>query len=82
MLPLLKSGELTVEVYVQPLLARIKHRYHVVKAWAFLNADFILEQARKLNQIPTKKREPLHDIPVGVKDVIFTKGKLPYSSSD
>ncbi|PVH89444.1 amidase family protein [Cadophora sp. DSE1049] len=72
-LPLLKSGELTVEAYARSLLARIKQRDHVVKAWAFLDPEFVLEQAKKLDQIPAEERGPLHGIPVGVKDVIFTK---------
>lgn len=75
-LPLLKSGELTVEAYARSLLDRIKQRDHVVKAWAFLDPEFVLEQAKKLDQIPAEKRGPLHGIPVGVKDVIFTKGIL------
>ncbi len=73
-LPLLKNGELTVEAYARSLLGRIQLRDHVVKAWAFLDPEFVLEQAKKLDQIPPEKRGPLHGIPVGVKDVIFTKG--------
>ncbi|KAK6582389.1 hypothetical protein PZA11_004797 [Diplocarpon coronariae] len=72
-LPLLKSGELTVEGYARSLLARIKLHDHVVKAWAFLDPEFVLEQARKLDQVPAGERGPLHGIPVGVKDVIFTR---------
>ncbi|KAG4439657.1 hypothetical protein IFR05_004854 [Cadophora sp. M221] len=72
-LPLLKFGELTVESYARSLLSRIAKRDHVVKAWAFLDREFIISQARKLDQIPPEKRGPLHGIPVGVKDVIFTK---------
>ncbi|KAK0104162.1 hypothetical protein ONS96_005256 [Cadophora gregata f. sp. sojae] len=72
-LPLLKSGELTVEAYARSLLTRIKHRDHVVKAWAFLDPDFVLEQAKRLDRLPADERGPLHGVPVGVKDVIFTK---------
>jgi len=81
-LPLLKSGELTVEAYARSLLARIKQRDHVVKAWAFLDPEFVLEQAKKLDQIPAEQRGPLHGIPVGVKDVIFTKGTFCCSSDN
>lgn len=73
-LPLLKSGELTVEAYARSLLSRIAQRDHVVKAWANLDPEFVLSQARELDQVPLEKRGPLHGIPVGVKDVIFTKG--------
>lgn len=73
--PLLQSGALTVESYALSLLSRIKQRDHVVKAWAYLDPEFVLAQARKLDEIPAEKRGPLHGVLVGVKDVIFTKGK-------
>ena len=52
----------------------VVERDHVVKAWAYLNPDFVLAQAKKLDQIPPENRGPLHGIAVGVKDVILTKG--------
>lgn len=75
-LALMKKGELTVENYAKSLLSRIAERDHVVKAWAYLDPDFVLAQAKKLDAIPPEKRGPLHGIPVGVKDVILTKGVL------
>jgi Asp-tRNA(Asn)/Glu-tRNA(Gln) amidotransferase A subunit family amidase len=74
-LALMKKGDLTVEDYAKSLLCRINERDHVVKAWAFLDPDFVLAQAKKLDQIPAEKRGPLHGVAVGVKDVILTKGK-------
>src|SRR4051794_35239812 len=79
-LALIKAGELTVEDYAKSLLSRIKQRDQVVKAWAYLDPDFVLAQARKLDQIPLEKRGPLHGIAIGVKDVILTKGKLSLMS--
>lgn len=70
----MKLGSLTVEDYAKSLLSRITHRDEAVKAWAYLDPDFVLAQARKLDQIPPEKRGPLHGIAVGVKDVILTKG--------
>jgi hypothetical protein len=84
-LALMQKGELTVEDYAKSLLARIKARDDVVKAWAFLNPELVLTQARKLDQIPAEKRGPLHGVAIGVKDVILTKGTgrsfPPFSSS-
>ena len=77
---LMKQGYLTVEDYAKSLLARIKDRDHVIKAWAYLDPEFVLVQARKLDQIPSEKRGPLHGIAIGVKDVILTKGSAPFSS--
>jgi Asp-tRNA(Asn)/Glu-tRNA(Gln) amidotransferase A subunit family amidase len=74
-LALMQKGDLTVEDYAKSLLARVKERNEVVKAWLYLDPDFVLTQARKLDQIPPKNRGPLHGIAVGVKDVILTKGK-------
>lgn len=73
-LALMRNGDLTVEDYAKSLLSRISKRDHVVKAWAYLNPEFVLEQAKKLDQIPAGKRGPLHGIAIGVKDVILTKG--------
>lgn len=75
-LALMRNGELTVENYAKSLLARIKERDHIVNAWAYLDPEFVLAQARKLDQIPAEKRGPLHGIAVGIKDVILTKGAL------
>ena len=70
----IRSGELTVEQYAQSLLQRIQDRDDAVRAWVHLNPDYVLEQARALDKVPVEKRGPLHGIPIGVKDVIYTKG--------
>jgi Asp-tRNA(Asn)/Glu-tRNA(Gln) amidotransferase A subunit family amidase len=75
-LVLMKNGSLTVEAYANSLLKRIKERDHLVKAWAYLDPDFVIAQAKKLDQVPADQRGPLHGIAVGVKDVILTKGTL------
>ena len=72
---LMRKGDLTVEDYAKSLLARIEARDEVVKAWAYLDPDFVITQAKKLDQIPPEKRGPLHGVAIGVKDVILTKGK-------
>lgn len=73
---LMKKGDLTVEDYAKSLLLRVRERDHVVKAWAFLDPESVLAQARKLDQIPPEKRGPLHGVAIGVKDVILTRGWL------
>lgn len=75
-LALMKKGDLTVEDYAKSLLARIKARDDEVKAWVYLDPDFVIEQAKKLDAIPAEERGPLHGIAIGVKDVILTKGLL------
>jgi len=75
-LALMKKGDLTVEAYAKSLLARIAERDNIVKAWAYLDPEFVLAQARALDQVPPEKRGPLHGVPIAVKDVILTKGPL------
>jgi amidase len=69
-----KDGSLTVEDYAKSLLARIAKRDEAVKAWAYLNPEYVIEQAKKLDQVPPEKRGPLHGVAIAVKDVIYTKG--------
>lgn len=71
---MVKDDQLTVEQYAESLLARVKSRDPTVKAWAYIDPDAVLEQAKALDQIPKDHRGPLHGVAVGVKDVIYTKG--------
>ncbi|GAA5926550.1 hypothetical protein JCM3775_001048 [Rhodotorula graminis] len=72
-LALIRGNEVTCVEYVEALLARIEQRDPVVKAWAFLDREHALAQARALDALPHNKRGPLHGLPVAVKDVILTK---------
>jgi Asp-tRNA(Asn)/Glu-tRNA(Gln) amidotransferase A subunit family amidase len=73
--PRLKSGELSVEAYAKALLASIQEREHEIRAWAYLNPELVLSEAKKLDQIPLDQRGPLFGLPIGIKDVFLTKGK-------
>jgi amidase len=70
------DGTLTVEDYAKSVIKRIQERDSVVKAWAYFNADQVLEQARALDKVPKDQRGPLHGVGIAVKDVIYTKGML------
>lgn len=76
-----KADELTVEQYAESLLAHIKARDPIVKAWAYLDPELVLAQAKALDKIPKESRGPLHGVAVGVKDVIYTKGVANKGSS-
>lgn len=71
----MKRGSFTVEDYATSLLARIADRDAKVEAWVHLDAEFVLRQARELDQVPVDKRGPLHGVAVGIKDNINTKGR-------
>ncbi len=69
------SGELSVEDYAISLLKRIEQRDEAVQAWAYLDQEYVLEQAKALDALPASERGPLHGVAIAVKDVIFTKGE-------
>nr|OQO22915.1 hypothetical protein B0A51_11089 [Rachicladosporium sp. CCFEE 5018] len=69
----IKSGDVLVETYVRSLLARINARDEAVQAWAHLDVDYVLSQAKALDAVPPDQRGPLHGVAIAVKDVIFTK---------
>ncbi|KAJ3577289.1 hypothetical protein NPX13_g3275 [Xylaria arbuscula] len=72
-LGLLKSNSVTVEDYARSLLDRINDRDSTVKAWAYLDSAFVLDQARALDQVPQDQRGPLHGLAIGIEDIMNTK---------
>lgn len=67
----LTSGETTSEAIVAACLERIEAREETVKAWAFLDPDMALAQARARDA--EDRRGPLHGVPIAIKDIIDTK---------
>jgi Asp-tRNA(Asn)/Glu-tRNA(Gln) amidotransferase A subunit family amidase len=67
----LESGEITSEALVRDCLARIAAREPEVGAWAYIDPDYALEQARARDTAP--RRSMLHGVPVGIKDIIDTE---------
>ena len=53
-------------------LDRIAAREPTVHAWATIDPDYALMQARALDRMPSS-RGPLHGVPIGVKDIINTE---------
>ncbi|MDH4150994.1 MAG: amidase [Betaproteobacteria bacterium] len=64
------AGELTAEKLTASCLERVAERETDVQAWAFIDPDTAIKQARLLDQQPRRSR--LHGIPFGIKDVIDT----------
>jgi hypothetical protein len=79
-LALIRRGAVSVEEYAKFLLSRIGERNHTIQAWAYLDPDLIIEEARRMDQIPLEERGPLHGLPVGIKDVAQTRGSLRFES--
>jgi amidase len=66
----ISSGILTAETLVRACLDRIAEAEPEVHAWAFLDRELALKQARALDKGP--RRGPLHGVPFGLKDIIET----------
>ncbi|MFE3058734.1 amidase [Nocardia sp. NPDC059239] len=66
------SGSLSATEVLTALIRRIEVREPQVKAWAHLDLDRALAAARRLDSSP--ERGPMHGVPIGVKDVLATKG--------
>lgn len=64
------SGRTTCEAVTRACLDRIGEREPAVAAWAFLDADLALEQARACDRAGA--RGALAGVPFGVKDIIDT----------
>lgn len=70
----LAEGSLDAVDLAEACLARIREADPGVRAWAYLDPDYVLRQARALDQLRRSGRPvgPLHGLPVGVKDIIET----------
>jgi len=67
---LIASGEITSESLVRACLERISEREPNLHAWATLDLQHALAQARYCDRGPA--RGPLHGVPIGIKDIIDT----------
>ena len=70
----IRDGAFTSEELIAACLARVREADGNVEAWAFLDPEHALAQARTLDQ---HRREggslgALHGVPVGIKDIIDT----------
>lgn len=70
----LAAGELRAEELAEACLAQVRQTDGPIQAWAFLDPDYVMKQARALDDHRRKGRPigPLHGIPVGLKDIIDT----------
>jgi Asp-tRNA(Asn)/Glu-tRNA(Gln) amidotransferase A subunit family amidase len=70
----LEAGDFSAEDLTRACLARIAEREDMVGAWAYVNDDLALKQARALDQRKQSGEPlgPLHGLPVGIKDIIDT----------
>lgn len=74
----IKAGEMTSEDLVRQCLQRVAEVEDQVRAWAFLDPDHALGQARRADADTRAGRDRgiLHGVPVGIKDIVDT-GDMP-----
>ena len=70
----IRKGRLSSEAFVTACLARVEETEPIVRAWAWLDRDHALEQAREVDRIRKAGRATgaLHGVPVGLKDIVDT----------
>src|SRR5216117_3921949 len=75
---LIRDGVVGSAELVQACLARVRETDAQVQAWAFLDPDHALAQARAADELRLSGQPvgPLHGVPVGIKDIIDT-GDMP-----
>jgi Asp-tRNA(Asn)/Glu-tRNA(Gln) amidotransferase A subunit family amidase len=73
---LIADGTLTSEEHVRACLARIDDTEPAIQAWAHLDRDYALEQAREADERRMRGAPcgPLHGVAVGIKDIIDVRG--------
>jgi Asp-tRNA(Asn)/Glu-tRNA(Gln) amidotransferase A subunit family amidase len=71
---LIRDGVISSEQLVEACLARVREVDEQVQAWAFLDPDYALAQARAADQLRLSGQPtgPLHGVPVGIKDIFDT----------
>jgi Asp-tRNA(Asn)/Glu-tRNA(Gln) amidotransferase A subunit family amidase len=71
---LIRDGTISSEQLMNSCLARIGEVDPQIQAWAFLDPDYALAQARGLDQLRREGKPigPLHGVPVAIKDIFDT----------
>ena len=71
---LIRDGVINSEQLVAACLTHIHSVDDDIQAWAFLDPDYALTQARALDQLRLSGQPigPLHGIPVAIKDIFDT----------
>lgn len=69
------DGSLTPSKLAESLLERIEDIEPKIEAWVTVEKDKVIKKARSIDQEISKGlRSGIHGIPVGVKDIYYTKG--------
>jgi Asp-tRNA(Asn)/Glu-tRNA(Gln) amidotransferase A subunit family amidase len=72
----IRNGRFTSEALTTRYLERIRRYESRIRAWAWLDEGHVLAQARAADRMLREGRiaGPLHGVPIGIKDIIYTNG--------
>jgi Asp-tRNA(Asn)/Glu-tRNA(Gln) amidotransferase A subunit family amidase len=72
---LIREGAVSAEQLAEACLARVREVDDQVQAWAFLDPEHVLKQARACDAAHREGRAigPLHGVPIGIKDIFDTE---------
>src|SRR5436309_2460322 len=72
----IRNGSLSPVAYAEALLARMDAVEPRVRAWVTVDRDAVMAEARSCESEAKagRFRGALHGIPIGVKDIYYTKG--------
>jgi aspartyl-tRNA(Asn)/glutamyl-tRNA(Gln) amidotransferase subunit A len=79
-----RAGSLSPVDYVLALFSRIDGLEPRIHAWTTIDRDAVISEARRCEAEARSKqfRGPLHGVPVGIKDIFYTKGLRTTMGSD
>jgi Asp-tRNA(Asn)/Glu-tRNA(Gln) amidotransferase A subunit family amidase len=71
----IREGSISAEQLTEACLARVREADRAIEAWAYLDPEHALKQARARDQDRREGRPagPLHGVPVGIKDIFDTE---------
>lgn len=80
---MIRGGTISAVELMEALLARCDALDDALKVWVTLDGDAALAAARERDRELAAEgaRGPLHGVPVGIKDIYFTRGVLTTSGS-
>jgi len=80
---MIRSGDISAAELMEELLARCAAMDDALKVWVTLDGDAAMAAARERDRELASEglRGPLHGVPVGIKDIYFTRGMLTTSGS-
>ncbi|RYC65852.1 hypothetical protein CHU98_g350 [Xylaria longipes] len=66
----IRDGSLSVEEYARSLITRIQERDLAVQAWEYLDSEYVIREAKRLDRTPLQERDmpTQHNSPIYYKD--------------